>query len=69
MSNGFAWIWQNVPAMSRTTLPPDKDFPVACFDHVFYGGATLRRAWVANTSSQSSDHRAVVATFDRAAVR
>jgi len=69
MSNGFAWIWQNVPAMSRMTLPPDKDFPAACFDHVFYRGATLRRAWVANTSSQSSDHRAIVATFDRAAVR
>ncbi len=69
MSNGFAWIWQNVPAMSRMTLPPDRDFPAACFDHVFYRGATLRRAWVANTSSQSSDHRAIVATFDRAAVR
>src|SRR6266849_8364557 len=69
MSNGFAWIWQNVPAMSRMTLPPDKDFPAACFDHVFYRGATLRRAWVANTSSQSSDHRAIVATFDLAAVQ
>lgn len=64
MSNGFAWAWQNVPLASRTTVPPDRDFPAACFDHIFYRGATLRKAWVANTNSQSSDHRAVAATLD-----
>jgi endonuclease/exonuclease/phosphatase (EEP) superfamily protein YafD len=64
MSNGFAWTWQNVPIRSRTTLPPDRDFPAACFDHIFYRGATLRKAWLANTTSQSSDHRAIATTLD-----
>jgi endonuclease/exonuclease/phosphatase (EEP) superfamily protein YafD len=64
MSNGFNWAWQNVPLAARTTVPPDRDFPAAWFDHIFYRGATLRKAWVANTNSQSSDHRAVVATLD-----
>lgn len=64
MSNGLTWSWQNVPVTSRTTLPPDRDFPAACFDHIFYRGATLRKAWVANTTSQSSDHHAIAATLD-----
>src|SRR3984893_4534371 len=64
MSNGFAWIWQSIPLGLRTTLPPDRDFPAACFDHIFYRNATLRKAWVANTNSQSSDHRAIAAIFD-----
>lgn len=61
---GFLWTWQNIPASSRATLPPAKGFAPACFDHIFCRGATVRKAWVANTSSQSSDHRAVVATLD-----
>jgi len=70
IDKGFGWIWQNIPAASRTTLPPGGDFPAACFDHIFYRGATLRRALVASTSPQSSDHRPIVATFDLpAAVR
>lgn len=64
MRNGFAWTWQNIPVASRTTLPPTRDFPPACFDHIFYRGATLRKAWVANTSGQSSDHQAVAAILD-----
>jgi endonuclease/exonuclease/phosphatase (EEP) superfamily protein YafD len=64
IDNGFAWSWQNIPLASRTTLPPDRDFPAACFDHIFYRGATLRKAWVANTTAQASDHRAVAATLD-----
>jgi endonuclease/exonuclease/phosphatase family metal-dependent hydrolase len=64
LNNGFSWSWQNVPAASRATLPPGRDFPAACFDHIFYRGATLGRAWVANTSAQSSDHRAIAATLD-----
>ena len=61
---GFLWTWQNIPASSRVTLPPAKGFAPACFDHIFCRGATVRKAWVANTSPQSSDHRAVVATLD-----
>ena len=64
MDSGFSWTWQNVPVASRTTLPPAKDFPPACFDHIFYRNATLRKAWVINTAPQSSDHRAIAATFD-----
>ena len=64
INNGFSWSWQNIPAASRATLPPGRDFPAACFDHIFYRGATLRRAWVANTSAQSSDHHAIAATLD-----
>lgn len=64
LDRGFAWIWQNIPLSTRATLPPGKDFPPACFDHIFYRGGSLRRAWVANTSAQSSDHRAIVAILD-----
>ncbi len=64
MESGFGWSWQNMPASAHITMPPDKGFPAACFDHIFYRGATLRRAAVTNTSAQSSDHRAVVATFE-----
>lgn len=64
INNGFSWAWQNIPATSRATLPPGRDFPAACFDHIFYRGATLRRAWMANTSAQSSDHHAIAATLD-----
>jgi endonuclease/exonuclease/phosphatase (EEP) superfamily protein YafD len=64
LRNGFLWAWQNTPAGSRQTLPPSRDFPAACFDHIFYRGATLREARVVNTSAQSSDHRAIAATFD-----
>lgn len=63
-NNGFSWAWQNIPATSRATLPPGRDFPAACFDHIFYRGATLRRAWMVNTSAQSSDHHAIAATLD-----
>jgi endonuclease/exonuclease/phosphatase (EEP) superfamily protein YafD len=40
-------------------MPADLRFPAAAFDQIFYRDATLTRAWVADTSSQSSDHRAV----------
>ena len=64
LERGFAWIWQDVPSASRVTLPPSGGFPAACFDHILYRGATLRRAWVGETSWQSSDHRVIAATFD-----
>jgi endonuclease/exonuclease/phosphatase family metal-dependent hydrolase len=59
LGNGFSWGWQGIPLSSRITVPGDLRYPAACFDQVFCRGATVARAWVANTSPQSSDHRAV----------
>lgn len=61
-SGGFRWGWEEVPFASRITVPADLRYPAACFDHIFFRGATLVKSWVANTSPQSSDHRAVSAT-------
>lgn len=58
-SNGFHWSWENIPLANRITLPPDKRFPAACFDHIFYRGATLQKAGVLETAPGSSDHRAI----------
>jgi len=63
----FNWVWQNVPRTARITFPPDRLYPAACFDHIFYKGAALRRAGVVSTSAQSSDHRAIQAIFDLSA--
>jgi endonuclease/exonuclease/phosphatase (EEP) superfamily protein YafD len=63
-SNGLSWSWKEVPVAQRHTVAPDERYPAACFDHIFYRGLTLRRAWMANTSPRASDHRAVEATFD-----
>jgi len=60
---GFRWAWEGIPFTSRITVPADLRYPAACFDQIFFRGATLTKAWVANTSPQSSDHRAVNATF------
>ena len=60
---GFRWGWEGIPFTSRITVPADLRYPAACFDHIFFRGATLVKAWVANTSPQSSDHRAVNAVF------
>ncbi|MEY2499672.1 MAG: Endonuclease/Exonuclease/phosphatase family [Verrucomicrobiota bacterium] len=62
-AGGFAWSWEGVPFNSRMSVPADLRYPAASFDHIFYRGGTLAKAWVANTSPQSSDHRAVNATF------
>ena len=56
---GFLWSWKNMPLASRITMPPDKRFPAATFDHIFYRGATLKKAEVIETSPASSDHRAI----------
>lgn len=64
IDSGFVWCWRNVPPLARVTLPPDKGFPPACFDHIFVRGATIRKAWVVRSSPQSSDHRPVVAVLD-----
>ncbi|MDQ6626168.1 MAG: endonuclease/exonuclease/phosphatase family protein [Verrucomicrobiota bacterium] len=63
IAHGFSWIWQTIPMSQRITLPPDARFPAACFDHIFYRGATLEKAEVVATSQNSSDHRAVRAEF------
>jgi len=64
IDNGFVWCWRNVSPRARVTLPPDKGFPPACFDHIFVRGATIRKARVVRSSPQSSDHRPVVAVLD-----
>ncbi len=60
---GFLWCWKDIPFANRVTMPPDKRFPAACFDHIFYRNATLKQAEVLPTSEISSDHRAVRAEF------
>jgi endonuclease/exonuclease/phosphatase (EEP) superfamily protein YafD len=62
-AQNFRWAWEGMPFKSRITVPADLRYPAASFDQIFYRGATLLRASVANTSPQSSDHRAVNATF------
>jgi endonuclease/exonuclease/phosphatase (EEP) superfamily protein YafD len=39
-------------------------YPAACFDQIFFRGATLVKASVANTSAQSSDHRPAMTILD-----
>jgi endonuclease/exonuclease/phosphatase (EEP) superfamily protein YafD len=62
---GFRWVWEGIPFNSRITVPADLRYPAACFDQIFFRGAALVKAWVANTSPQSSDHRAVNAVLTR----
>ncbi len=62
-SVGFKWTWEGMPLAQRVTLPPDKRFPAACFDHIYYKGATLRKAEALPTTDASSDHRAIRAEF------
>jgi endonuclease/exonuclease/phosphatase family metal-dependent hydrolase len=63
LADGFLWSWQGIPFPSRVTVPGDMRYPAASFDHIFFRGAALTKAWVANTSPQSSDHRAVNVTL------
>lgn len=63
-ADGFRWSWESLPFNSRISVPADLRYPAASFDHIFYRDATLVKAWVANTSPQSSDHRAVNAVLN-----
>jgi endonuclease/exonuclease/phosphatase family metal-dependent hydrolase len=63
LTDGFRWGWEGIPFASRITVPADMRYPAACFDHIFFRGATLVKAWLGNTSPQSSDHRSVNATL------
>jgi endonuclease/exonuclease/phosphatase family metal-dependent hydrolase len=64
IDQGFGWVWQNVPLAQRYTRLPSRLYPPACDDHILYRAVTLHRAFVINTSAQSSDHRAIAAVFD-----
>ena len=64
LSNRFLWLWQNVPAGTRMTLFGSKNYPQACFDHMFYRGITLRHAEVVKTTPASSDHKPIVGKFE-----
>ncbi len=59
--DGFSWCWENIPFAHRITLPADKLFPAACFDHIFVRNAKLVSARVIETSRRSSDHNAIFA--------
>jgi len=59
--NGFLWCWENIPFAQRISLPADKLFPAACFDHIFVRNAKINSARVIETSRRSSDHNAIFA--------
>jgi endonuclease/exonuclease/phosphatase family metal-dependent hydrolase len=59
--NGFSWCWQDVPFPRRITLPADKLFPAACFDHIFVRNGKFNSAQVIEVSRRSSDHNAIFA--------
>jgi endonuclease/exonuclease/phosphatase family metal-dependent hydrolase len=63
LADGFRWGWEGIPFAGRISVPADERFPPACFDHIFYRGATLIKTWLRQTAPQSSDHRAVNATL------
>jgi endonuclease/exonuclease/phosphatase family metal-dependent hydrolase len=67
-AEGFSWVWENVAFARRYTRLPDRRYPPACDDHIFYRNVTLRRATVVNTSGLSSDHRAIEAVFELSSV-
>jgi endonuclease/exonuclease/phosphatase family metal-dependent hydrolase len=63
LAGGFRWAWEGVPFGSRITVAATERYPPACFDHIFYRGAILAKAWLPPTARQSSDHRPVNATL------
>ena len=63
-ANDFNWCWQKIPFANRISLPGDKIYPAACFDHIYYRNLKLTSARVIPTSAKSSDHRAIYAELD-----
>ena len=59
--NGFLWCWQDIPFARRISLPADKLFPAACFDHIFVRDGKFNDARVIEMSRGSSDHNAIFA--------
>jgi endonuclease/exonuclease/phosphatase family metal-dependent hydrolase len=62
-AQGFRWSWQNMRPSERVTIPGDGRFPPGTFDHIFYRGGTLVKAWVTETTIEASDHRPVSVTI------
>jgi endonuclease/exonuclease/phosphatase family metal-dependent hydrolase len=63
IAGGFHWMWEGVPFTARITVPGNERYPPACFDHIYYRGAVLTKAWLGQTARRSSDHRPVNATL------
>jgi endonuclease/exonuclease/phosphatase (EEP) superfamily protein YafD len=59
--DGFLWCWQDIPFARRISLPADKLFPAACFDHIFVRNGKFSDARVIEMSRGSSDHNAIFA--------
>jgi len=59
--NGFSWCWQDIPFPRRVSLPADKLFPAACFDHIFVRNGNFNSARLIEMSRGSSDHNAIFA--------
>ncbi len=59
--NGFSWCWQDIPFPRRISLPADKLFPAACFDHIFVRNGKFNSARAIEMSRGSSDHNAIFA--------
>lgn len=59
--NGFSWCWQDIPFSRRISLPADKLFPAACFDHIFVRNGKFTSARAIEMSRRSSDHNAIFA--------
>jgi endonuclease/exonuclease/phosphatase (EEP) superfamily protein YafD len=59
--NGFSWCWQDIPFSRRISLPANKLFPAACFDHIFVRNGKFNSARVIEMSRGSSDHNAIFA--------
>jgi endonuclease/exonuclease/phosphatase (EEP) superfamily protein YafD len=60
-ADGFSWCWQDIPFSRRISLPADKLFPAACFDHIFVRNGKFNSARVIEMSRRSSDHNAIFA--------
>jgi endonuclease/exonuclease/phosphatase (EEP) superfamily protein YafD len=59
--SGFLWCWRDIPFSRRISLPGDKLFPPACFDHIFVRNGKFNSPRVIEMSRRSSDHNAVFA--------
>lgn len=64
IDGGFDWALKSLRPNDRVSLPAGGGFPAASFDHIFYRGIKLERAWIGSISPHASDHRPVAATFE-----
>lgn len=61
-SAGLRWAWHGVPKAQRITIPAEGRYPADCFDHILYGGMTLKSIRVIDAAGVS-DHNMVIASF------